>query len=209
MNKKKHSASSNRWLKRHQNDIYFKEAKKKKLRSRAWFKLKEIQQNYNIFKPGMTIIDLGSTPGSWSKYVINKLNNNCSIIACDLLPMKPIIGVNFLQGDFRDKITLTKILSLIDNKKADVIMSDMLPNMSGIASIDIPASIHLSNLALNMCHITLKPKGNFIVKILNGDGFQEYFKNVNNVFIKTYIHKPKSSRKQSREQYIIATGLKI
>ncbi|CRK85609.1 Ribosomal RNA large subunit methyltransferase E [Candidatus Providencia siddallii] len=206
---KKYSANSNRWLYKHFKDKYFQQAKKKNLRSRAWFKLEEIQQSDNIFKPGITVVDLGSSPGGWSKYVISQLGRNCRIIACDLLPMTPIVGVEFLQGDFCDEIFLTSFLKYIGNKKVQVIMSDMLHNTSGISAIDVPRSIRLAEAALNICRISLAPGGCFIVKIFNGYGFNEYLKNINNLFTKVKIRKPNSSRQQSREKYIVATELKI
>ena len=131
MANKKRSASSGRWLQEHFSDKYVQMAQKKGLRSRAWFKLEEIQQGDNIFRPGMTIVDLGAAPGGWSQYAVNHIGQSGRVIACDLLPMDPIVGVDFLQGDFRDENVLKALLGRVGDKKVQVVMSDMAPNMSG------------------------------------------------------------------------------
>ncbi|MGZ8106861.1 23S rRNA (uridine(2552)-2'-O)-methyltransferase RlmE [Proteus mirabilis] len=209
MANKKRSASSSRWLQEHFSDKYVQQAKKKGFRSRAWFKLEEIQQSDNIFKPGMTVVDLGAAPGGWSQYVVQQLGNKGRIIACDLLPMDPIVGVDFLQGDFRDELVLKALLDRVGDNKVQVVMSDMAPNMSGIPAVDIPRSMYLVELALDMCRDVLAPGGSFIVKVFQGEGFDEYLGQIRSLFTKVKVRKPDASRSRSREVYIVATGRKL
>ncbi|MGP1939663.1 MAG: 23S rRNA (uridine(2552)-2'-O)-methyltransferase RlmE [Arsenophonus sp. ET-DL9-MAG3] len=205
---KKHSASSTRWLQEHFSDKYVFQTKKK-IRSRAWFKLDEIQQSDKIFKSGMNVVDLGAAPGGWSQYAATKIGLDGRIIACDLLLMDPIVSVDFLQGDFRNKQTLEMLLKRIGGKKIQVIISDMAPNMSGMCVIDIPKSMYLAELALDMCRYVLVIGGNFVVKVFHGEGFDKYLKEVRSLFLKVKIRKPNASRSRSREVYIVATGRKI
>ncbi|OTA17899.1 23S rRNA -methyltransferase [Xenorhabdus vietnamensis] len=209
MANKKRSASSSRWLQEHFSDRYVLQAQKKGLRSRAWFKLDEIQQSDKIFKPGMTVVDLGAAPGGWSQYVVSQIGNNGRVIACDLLPMDPIVGVDFLQGDFRDEIVLKTLLERVGDNKVQVVMSDMAPNMSGTPAVDIPRSMYLIELALDMCRDVLAPGGSFIVKVFQGEGFDEYLREIRSLFAKVKIRKPEASRARSREVYIVATGRKV
>ncbi|OAT27124.1 23S rRNA (uridine(2552)-2'-O)-methyltransferase RlmE [Proteus myxofaciens] len=209
MANKKRSASSSRWLQEHFSDKYVQQAKKKGFRSRAWFKLDEIQQSDNIFKPGMTVVDLGAAPGGWSQYVVQQLGSKGRIIACDLLPMDPIVGVDFLQGDFRDELVLKALLDRVGENKVQVVMSDMAPNMSGTPAVDIPRSMYLVELALDMCRDVLAPGGSFIVKVFQGEGFDEYLGQIRSLFTKVKVRKPDASRSRSREVYIVATGRKL
>lgn len=209
MANKKRSASSSRWLQEHFSDKYVQQAQKKGFRSRAWFKLEEIQQSDNIFKPGMTVVDLGAAPGGWSQYVVQQLGNKGRIIACDLLPMDPIVGVDFLQGDFRDELVLKALLDRVGENKVQVVMSDMAPNMSGMPAVDIPRSMYLVELALDMCRDVLAPGGSFIVKVFQGEGFDEYLGQIRSLFTKVKVRKPDASRSRSREVYIVATGRKL
>ena len=209
MANKKRSASSSRWLQEHFSDKYVQQAKKKGFRSRAWFKLEEIQQSDNIFKPGMTVVDLGAAPGGWSQYVVQQLGNKGRIIACDLLPMDPIVGVDFLQGDFRDELVLKALLDRVGDNKVQVVMSDMAPNMSGTPAVDIPRSMYLVELALDMCRDVLAPGGSFIVKVFQGEGCDEYLGQIRSLFTKVKVRKPDASRSRSREVYIVATGRKL
>ncbi|HEK0571107.1 TPA: 23S rRNA (uridine(2552)-2'-O)-methyltransferase RlmE [Proteus mirabilis] len=209
MANKKRSASSSRWLQEHFSDKYVQQAKKKGFRSRAWFKLEEIQQSDNIFKPGMTVVDLGAAPGGWSQYVVQQLGNKGRIIACDLLPMDPIVGVDFLQGDFRDELVLKALLDRVGDNKVQVVMSDMAPNMSGTPAVDIPRSMYLVELALDMCRDVLAPGGSLIVKVFQGEGFDEYLGQIRSLFTKVKVRKPDASRSRSREVYIVATGRKL
>ncbi|MDC9597007.1 23S rRNA (uridine(2552)-2'-O)-methyltransferase RlmE [Xenorhabdus anantnagensis] len=209
MANKKRSASSSRWLQEHFSDKYVLQAQKKGLRSRAWFKLDEIQQSDKIFKPGMTVVDLGAAPGGWSQYVVSQIGNSGRVIACDLLPMDPIVGVDFLQGDFRDELVLKTLLERVGDNKVQVVMSDMAPNMSGTPAVDIPRSMYLVELALGMCRDVLAPGGSFIVKVFQGEGFDEYLREIRSLFAKVKTRKPEASRARSREVYIVATGRKV
>lgn len=205
---KKRSASSTRWLNEHFKDQFVLQAQKKGLRSRAWFKLEEIQKTDKLFKPGMTVVDLGAAPGGWSQYVASVIGNKGRIIACDLLPMDPIVGVDFLQGDFRDEAVLNALLARVGEDKVQVVMSDMAPNMSGQPAVDIPRAMYLVELALDMCRDVLAPNGSFIVKVFQGEGFEQYLKAIREMFKVVKIRKPQASRARSREVYIVATGWK-
>ncbi|MEZ2694028.1 23S rRNA (uridine(2552)-2'-O)-methyltransferase RlmE [Hafnia alvei] len=206
---KKRSASSNRWMHEHFSDKYVIQAQKKGLRSRAWFKLDEIQSTDKLFKLGMTVVDLGAAPGGWSQYVVTQIGNSGRVIACDILPMDPIVGVDFLQGDFRDELVLKALTERVGEDKVQVVMSDMAPNMSGTPSVDIPRSMYLVELALEMAKDVLAPGGSFLVKVFQGEGFDEYLTQIRSLFTKVKIRKPDASRARSREVYIVATGRKL
>lgn len=209
MTKKKRSASSSRWLQEHVSDPFVHKAQKLGLRSRASFKLDEIQEKDKLIKPGMTVVDLGSAPGSWSELAAQLVGSEGLVIACDILPMDPIAGVAFLQGDFREEAVLNALLGRIDGKNVDVVLSDMAPNMSGNATTDQARSMYLVELALDMCHQVLKRNGSFVVKVFHGDGFDHYVQAVRNAFSNVRIRKPDSSRSRSSETYIVATGFKL
>ncbi|MGR5176701.1 23S rRNA (uridine(2552)-2'-O)-methyltransferase RlmE [Vibrio parahaemolyticus] len=208
MSKQKHSASSGRWLKEHFDDKYANEARRKGYRSRAIFKIEEIQNKDKLLKPGMTVVDLGAAPGGWSQYAAKVVGDEGQVIACDLLPMDPISGVSFLQGDFREEAVLDALLERIQPDMVDVVMSDMAPNMAGNLSVDQPRAMYLVELALDMCHQTLAPGGSFVVKVFQGEGFDEYVKQVRDAFKVVKIRKPDSSRARSREVFIVANGFK-
>ncbi|MGL5799166.1 MAG: 23S rRNA (uridine(2552)-2'-O)-methyltransferase RlmE, partial [Plesiomonas sp.] len=193
----------------HFHDKYVQEAQKMGLRSRAYFKLEEIQQSDKLFKPGMTIVDLGAAPGGWSQYVVDKIGDQGHVIACDILPMDPMVGVDFLQGDFREEAVLNALLERVGNDMVDVVMSDMAPNMSGNSSVDQPRAMYLVELALDMCRQVLAAKGAFVVKVFQGDGFDDYLNEIRKMFTTVKIRKPDSSRARSREVYIVATGYKL
>lgn len=209
MTKKKHTSSSKRWLMEHFDDHYVQEAQKRGLRSRAMFKLEELQNKDKLIKDGMTVVDLGAAPGSWSQYVAELIGFNGKVIACDILPMDPLAGVEFLQGDFREESVLNALLDRIGGKNVDVVLSDMAPNMSGHLSVDQAGSMYLVELALDMCHQVLKKNGSFAVKVFQGEGFDQYVKDVRSSFNSVKIRKPDSSRARSREVYIVATGYKL
>ncbi|MGI5309155.1 23S rRNA (uridine(2552)-2'-O)-methyltransferase RlmE [Rheinheimera sp. WS51] len=209
MTKKKRSASSNRWLQEHFADHFVQKAQKLGLRSRAAFKLEQIQQQDKLLKPGMTVVDLGSAPGSWSQYSVGVVGEKGTVIACDILPMDPINGVHFLQGDFREEAVLNALLDRINGKNVDVVLSDMAPNMSGNDTTDQARSMYLIELALDMCNNVLKQNGSFVVKVFQGDGFEQFLKDVRAAFTTVKIRKPDSSRARSRETYIVATGFKV
>ncbi|CAM3500557.1 Ribosomal RNA large subunit methyltransferase E [Vibrio aerogenes CECT 7868] len=208
MSKKKHSASSGRWLKEHFNDKYVNDAKKKGYRSRAIFKLDEIQSKDNLIQSGMTIVDLGAAPGGWSQYAAGLVGETGQVIACDILPMDSIAGVAFLQGDFREDAVLNALLDKIGPALVDVVLSDMAPNMAGNLSVDQPRAMYLVELALDMCRQVLSANGSFIVKVFQGEGFDQYVKEVRSLFRTVKVRKPDSSRARSREVYLVATGYK-
>lgn len=153
-------------------------------------------------------MDLGAAPGSWSQYAVTQVSGKKRIIACDILPIEPIIGVDFLQGDFCDPLVFQALIELIGEQKVQVVLSDMAPNMSGNSAIDAPKSLYLAELALEMCRHTLVPGGSFLVKTFQGEGFNEYFREVCSLFTKVKIRKPDASRARSREVYIVAMGYK-
>ncbi|TNH05643.1 23S rRNA (uridine(2552)-2'-O)-methyltransferase RlmE [Testudinibacter sp. TR-2022] len=209
MGKKKRSASSTRWLNEHFKDHFVQKAHKQKLRSRAYFKLDELQQTDRLFKPNMTVVDLGAAPGGWSQYVVKQIGSQGRVIACDILDMDPIAGVDFLQGDFREESVLKALLQRVGDGKVDVVLSDMAPNFSGMPSVDIPRAMYLVELALDMCRQVLANKGSFVVKVFQGEGFDEYLREIRSLFGVVKVRKPEASRGRSREVYIVATGYKL
>ncbi len=205
---KKRSASSTRWLKEHMDDEFVIRSKKEGWRSRAIYKLQEIDEKDRLFKPGMTVVDLGAAPGSWSQYAMHKVGHNGKVIGLDLLPIDPLAGVDFIQGDFRDDEILEQLLAILDGRKVDVVLSDMAPNMSGIKGVDQPKTMYLLELALDFIQGNLKPGGDYLLKIFQGEGFQEYFKALQQNFSKVVTRKPKASRARSAEIYLLAKGFK-
>ena len=209
MSGKKRTASSSRWMQEHFDDHYVKLAQKRGFRSRAAFKIEEIQEKDKLIRPGMTVVDLGAAPGGWSQVAVKLAGDNGKVIACDILPMDPIVGVDFLQGDFREEKVLDALLSRVGDAKVDVVLSDMAPNMSGSGGVDQPRAMYLVELALDMCHQVLAPNGCFAVKVFQGEGFEEYMKSVREAFKTVKTRKPDSSRARSREVYLVATGYKL
>jgi 23S rRNA (uridine2552-2'-O)-methyltransferase len=209
MAKDSKSASSKKWLQEHVNDKYVKEANKRGLRSRAYFKIEELQKKDKLMKSGDTLVDLGAAPGGWCQYVVNELGDNGTVIACDILPMDPMAGVDFLQGDFREESVLNALLERIGGKNVDLVMSDMSPNLSGNDTVDQATSMYLVELALDMCHQVLKQNGKFVVKVFQGEGFDQFMADVKSAFKVVKIRKPDSSRARSREVYLVATGYKL
>jgi len=200
----KKSGSSRRWLNEHFNDPYVKQAQQKGYRSRAIYKLMELQERDRLFKPGMTVIDLGSAPGGWAQFVAEKIGRKGCIIAMDILPMEPLDAVEFIQGDFTDDLVFQELLVRLQDKSVDCVISDMAPNMSGMDSVDQPRSVYLAELALDFALKVLAKQGSFLVKIFQGEGFDEYLGQVKINFKKVVIRKPKASRDRSREVYILA-----
>ncbi|XOD69931.1 MAG: 23S rRNA (uridine(2552)-2'-O)-methyltransferase RlmE [Sodalis sp. (in: enterobacteria)] len=209
MSNKKRSESSNRWLQEHFSDKYVQQSQKNALRSRAWFKLDEIQHKDKLFRPGMSVVDLGAAPGGWSQYVVTQIGSNGRIISCDVDLIEPIEGVDFLQGDCRDPLMLKDLLKRIGKQKVHVVLSDMAPNMSGIPAIDIPKCLYLVEIALDVCRAILAPGGSFLVKVFHGESFDQYLRDIRSMFTKVKIRKPEASRARSREVYIVATGSKL
>ncbi|WP_343182895.1 SAM-dependent methyltransferase [Buchnera aphidicola (Neophyllaphis podocarpi)] len=207
MSKKKSKSSSN-WLKEHFNDKYVKLSLKNNLRSRSWFKLQQIDYKYSLFKKNMNIIDLGSAPGGWSNYAINRIGSKSKIIACDILPMNPIIGVKFIQGDLRKYSTLKSILQSIKGKKINFIMSDISPNISGNSIIDSLKSTNLCELVLKISIKFLDKYGFILIKSFYGTEFESLIKKIKLIFFEVKIHKPDASRSRSREIFILAKNKK-
>ncbi len=206
---KKRTPSQTRWLKEHFNDQFVKEAHKQGLRSRAHFKLEEIQGKDRIIKPNMSVVDLGAAPGGWSEYAVKCIGKNGRVVACDILPMRPILGVDFLQGDFRELEVLNKLKELVGSDRVDVVLSDMAPNMSGNLGVDQPKAMYLVELALDMCRDVLKENGSFVVKVFNGEGSENFLRAVRSMFRQVKVRKPDASRARSREVYYVATGFKL
>jgi 23S rRNA (uridine2552-2'-O)-methyltransferase len=202
------SSSSRRWLREHFSDTYVKQAQQAGYRSRAVYKLLEMQERDKLFKPGMIVVDLGAAPGGWSQVVKECLGQKGQIIALDILPMEPIDGVEFIQGDFAQQQVLDELLLKLGDKKVDWVLSDMAPNLSGIDSVDQPRSIELAELAFDLAQRILTKNGSFLVKVFQGSGFDEYLIQVRNYFNKVIIRKPKASRGRSREIYLLARGTK-
>ena len=198
------SKSSTEWLKEHFNDEYVKLSQKEGYRSRAIYKLKEIQEKDRIIKHGMTVVDLGAAPGGWCQYAVELVGKKGRVIGSDILRIDPIPFVEFIQGDFTDESILEELLELIGKDKADVVISDMAPNLSGNDAIDQPTSIYLCELALDMAQRILAPNGAMIVKLFQGAGSDEYIKEVKKSFRQVKIRKPKASRARSREVYVVA-----
>ena len=200
--------SSRRWLDEHVNDPYVKQAKKDGYRSRASYKLLELNEKDRLIQPGMLVLDLGSTPGSWSQVTVNLVGHKGIVIASDILPMDSLAGVDFIQGDFTEQEVFDRILTVLDGRKPDLIVSDMSPNISGIVSADQAASMYLIELALDMVRQVLKPNGNFVAKVFQGEGSDAFLKDVRSSFEKVLIRKPAASRPRSKEVYMVAKGFK-
>ncbi|WP_448565448.1 23S rRNA (uridine(2552)-2'-O)-methyltransferase RlmE [Thalassotalea ganghwensis] len=209
MSKKKLTASSARWMQEHFEDEYVKKAQKLGLRSRAYFKIEEINNKDKLIKSGMKVVDLGAAPGGWSEYAVKAVGDNGQVVACDILPIDPIAGVDFLQGDFREEAVLDTLLDKIDGKNIDVVMSDMAANFTGNDAADAARSMYLVELALDMCHQVLKKNGAFVVKVFQGEGFEQFLKDVRSSFTTVKTRKPDASRARSREVYLVATGYKL
>lgn len=200
------SKSSLRWLKQHFSDPYVKRAQKEGLRSRSAYKLLEIQEKTKLIKPGMTIVDLGAAPGGWSQLASGIVGSTGKVYALDILPMEDLSDVEFLQGDFREESVMQQFLQRVQLKPIDLVISDMAPNFSGVRSVDQPRSIYLAELALDFARKVLKPKGCFIVKTFQGEGFEVFLKDLRSLFAKVTIRKPSASRGSSAEVYLVAIG---
>ncbi len=203
------SKSSNRWLREHFNDEYVKRAQRDGYRSRAVYKLDEIQQRDRLIKPGMTIVDLGAAPGGWSQYALPLIGRKGKIMAMDILPMEPLPGVDFLQGDFREDGVLESLMKMLDGREVDLVMSDIAPNISGVEAVDLPRSMYLVELAVDFADRVLKPGGDLLVKVFQGEGFDELVRDLRRHYTKVLIRKPRASRPRSREVYALARGRKV
>lgn len=208
---KKRSASSKRWLREHETDPYVIKARKEGFRSRAVYKLEELDRKDRLLKPGIAIVDLGAAPGGWCQYIERRLGDRVRIVATDILPMDAVAGVSFtfIQGDFRDVEVLRRIESAVGESKVELVLSDMAPNISGVDTADQAGSIHLAELALDFAKARLKPAGAFVTKVFQGEGFDDYLRAVRGAFAKVSLRKPKASRPRSREIYVVARGLRL
>jgi 23S rRNA (uridine2552-2'-O)-methyltransferase len=204
----KRTKSSRRWLDEHESDIYVKRARESGFRSRAAFKLEDIQRTDRIIKPGMTIVDLGAAPGGWCQLAAKIMQGRGRIIALDILPMDAINGVEFIQGDFSDEEVLTTLEKLIGEQRPQLVMSDLAPNMSGIADVDHDRSMHLVEVALDFAQRTLAPGGDFLVKVFQGRHFQLFVQQLRSQFASVKVRKPPASRQRSSELYLLARGFK-
>lgn len=204
----KRSSSSARWLREHETDPYVQEARKLGYRSRAVFKLKEIQEKDRILKPGQIVVDLGAAPGGWSQYARPLLGSRGLLFALDILDMPALPEVTFILGDFRDDSVLRQLEDAIGDHAVDLVLSDMAPNISGVDAADQAGSMHLCELALEFAKAHLKPKGALLVKAFQGEGFDAYVKSLRQTFETVHIRKPKSSRPRSREVYLLARNFR-
>jgi 23S rRNA (uridine2552-2'-O)-methyltransferase len=202
------SKSSGSWLQEHVNDPYVKQAQKDGYRSRASYKLLQLNEKDRLIRPGMLVVDLGCAPGGWSQVAAKLVGAKGKVIATDILPMDPLKDVDFILGDFRDEAMLREILAVLGNRKPDLVMSDMAPNISGVDMADQAASMYLVELALDMARQVLKPKGDFVTKVFQGSGSDTYLKELRASFEKLVIRKPAASRARSREIYAVAKGYK-
>ncbi len=203
------SKSSSRWIKEHEDDYYVRRAREEGYRSRAVYKLLEINDKDHLLKAGMTVVDLGAAPGGWSQVVAQKIGKNGKVIALDILPMEPLIGVECLQGDFREQAVLEKLLGVVGSREVDLVISDMAPNISGVDAVDQPQSIYLAELSLELARQVLRAKGDLLIKVFQGSGFEGLLRELRGSFDKVLSRKPKASRARSRELYLLARGFKM
>jgi 23S rRNA (uridine2552-2'-O)-methyltransferase len=203
----KKSTSSKQWLRRHVNDPYVQRSKKEGYRSRSAYKLIEIDERDKVLKPGMLVVDLGAAPGGWSQVAAKRVGPKGAVVAIDLLPMEPIPGVTVLMADFAADEGVDAVEKNMA-RKADAVLSDMAPNMSGIAMSDQARSMELAEIARDFAQLHLKAEGVFIVKVFQGAGYDEYLRSLRAMFGKVVVRKPASSRGESSEQYLLARGVR-
>ncbi|HEY8570144.1 23S rRNA (uridine(2552)-2'-O)-methyltransferase RlmE [Microbulbifer sp.] len=202
------SKSSHRWLREHFNDPYVKQSQKDGYRSRASYKLQELNDKDRLFKPGMTVVDLGAAPGGWSQVAAQLVGHKGRVLASDILPMDALAGVDFVQGDFTEEAVFDELLEKLGEERADLVISDMAPNMSGVRAADQPAAMYLVELAVDMARQTLKPGGAFVAKVFQGEGFDELIRDLRSQYQSVVTRKPGASRPRSREVYVVARGFK-
>jgi len=202
------SKSSKGWLKEHFDDEYVARAKQDGYRSRAVYKLLEIQKKDHIIKRGMTVVDLGAAPGSWSQVVADMVGDDGRVIALDILPMDSLAGVEVITGDFQEQAVLDALLETVGNRPVDLVLSDMAPNMSGMKGMDQPRAMYLTELAMDLANQVLRKGGDILVKVFQGEGFEAYLRTLRASFEKVYTRKPDASRSRSREVYLLGKGFK-
>lgn len=206
MSKKR--SSSKAWLKEHRDDPYVQQAQREGYRSRACYKLLELQEKDHLIRPGMTVLDLGSAPGGWSQVAAHLVGDHGRVVASDILPMDTLAGVEFIKGDFTEDAVFEQILAALDGQPVDVVMSDMAPNLSGVNAVDQPRAIYLVELALDLAQKVLVPGGTFTAKVFQGEGFDALFRDTQAAFGQLMSRKPKASRARSREVYLVAKGFR-
>lgn len=201
--------SSRRWLKEHFDDQYVLRAQREGYRSRAVYKLEELDRKYRTLKPGMTVVDLGAAPGGWSQYARAAVGSKGRVIALDILPMDPVEGVEFLQGDFREDAVLAQLMERLGGQTADLVISDLAPNISGMQAVDQPRAMYLAELVADFAGQILHPGGSLLTKIFQGEGFDALVRELRPQYERLVVRKPKASRPRSREVYLLATGRKL
>ncbi|MBU1188786.1 MAG: 23S rRNA (uridine(2552)-2'-O)-methyltransferase RlmE [Gammaproteobacteria bacterium] len=201
------SKSSRAWLQEHFDDHWVQQARAQGWRSRAAFKLQQLDQRLRLLRPGQLVVDLGAAPGSWSQYASTVVGRSGRVIALDLLAMEPLPEVTFIQGDFRESDVLQALQAALKGRAVDVVLSDMAPNISGVRSVDQTQAMYLAELALDFAREQLTPGGHWVCKVFQGEGFDALLQQARSEFAQVRMHKPESSRDRSREQYMVATGL--
>ena len=202
------NSSSKAWLKEHRDDPYVQRAQREGYRSRACYKLLELQDKDKLIRPGMIVVDLGSAPGGWSQVAAKLVGHKGRVVASDILPMDSIAGVEFIEGDFTEEAVIEQISQLIGDQPVDLVISDMAPNMSGISAVDLPRAMYLVELGLDMARQVLRPGGGFVTKVFQGEGFDELIRDCRSSFGKVLTRKPSASRPRSREVYLVARDFK-
>lgn len=199
--------SSGRWLREHFDDPFVKRAQREGYRSRAVYKLAEIDEKDRLLAPGMTVVDLGAAPGGWCQYAVQRVGARGMVVGLDILPMDAVPGATLIQADFTEDAALEELERVLSGRSVDLVLSDMAPNISGMAAVDQPRSMYLAELALDFCERALKPGGDFLVKTFQGEGFDEYLKGLRSRFARVQSRKPQASRGRSREVYLLARNL--
>jgi len=202
------SKSSTVWLKEHFDDYYVNKAKQDGFRSRAIYKLQEIDEKDKLFRHGMNVIDLGAAPGGWSQWTTHKVGESGRVFALDILPVEPFAGVTFIQGDFQEDEVYQSLIDSLNGQEVDLVMSDMAPNMTGNKGIDAPRAMYLVELSIDLADQVLKQGGDLLMKVFQGEGYDELFKNLRKKYTKVISRKPKASRARSKEIYLLARGKK-
>lgn len=204
----KKKSSSRRWIEDHEKDEYVLRARREGYRSRACYKLLELDERYGLLRPGLAVVDLGAAPGGWSQVARQKVGASGFVVGLDLLDMEPLEGVEFIQGDFTEDGSLQLLMEKLDGRPVDLVISDMAPNLTGAKAIDQPAMMYLAELAIDLTVRVMKEKGVFIAKLFQGEGFDQFVRDVRTVFNSVSLKKPDASRAKSREVYLVAKGLK-
>jgi 23S rRNA (uridine2552-2'-O)-methyltransferase len=203
------SKSSSRWLKEHFDDSYVQRAQREGWRSRAVYKLEELDQKYRLLKPGMTVVDLGAAPGGWSQYAAKVLGNKGNLFALDILPMDALPDVVFIEGDFREAEVLARLKAELGDRTIDLVMSDIAPNITGMDAVDQPRTMYMVELAVDFAREMLRPGGSFVCKVFQGEGFDQMVQDLRKDFGRVVVRKPKASRPRSREVYLVASDRKL